>query len=118
MSTRILIVDNEPRWISFVINALETYDIVVASDMMGALKELEDDHFELVIASSRCLDILEIIQERFSNKQVIVTTIHPTTQEALDAFRKGAARYFTKSFNTQEFLNHVNEVIVSPTGSG
>ncbi len=118
MSTRILIVDNEPRWINFVTSTLDTYDIVVASDMMEALKELEDDHFELVIASSRCLDILEIIRERFADKQVIVTTIRPTTQEALEAFRKGAARYFTKTFNTQELLSHINDLILAPTVSG
>jgi len=118
MSARILIVDNESHWISFAQSTLKNFEIVVAPDKTTALAALERNHFDLVIASSRCLEILEIINERFAGKQVAVTTIQPTTQEALDAFRKGAARYFTKSFNPHDLLDRVTELGLVPTVSG
>ncbi|HET60060.1 MAG TPA: response regulator [Chloroflexi bacterium] len=108
---RILIIDSEPRWIDFAKNELSPFEIVVAPDTKTALAELEDDQFDLVIASSRRLDALEIIAREYSDKLFIVTTVHPTTQEALAAYRLGAMRYFPKSFRQQDLLNHVSEVI-------
>lgn len=114
MSARILIVDNESHWVSFAQSTLKNFDIVVVPDKATALAALEENGFDLILASSRCLDILEIIKERFANKQVAVTTVQPTTQEALDAYRKGAARYFTKSFNPNDLLKSVSELVLVP----
>ncbi len=58
---RILIIDNEPRWISFAKSDLGGFDIIVAPDIDTAIKELEKDQFDLVIASSGYLAILEDI---------------------------------------------------------
>ncbi len=111
MKTRILIIDDEPRWIEFAKSDLGNFEIVVASDMDQALAELEADQFDLVIASSRRLDVLEIIAEKYADKQVVVTTVRPTTQEALTAYRLGARRYFAKSFGAQDLFEHVRDVI-------
>jgi DNA-binding NtrC family response regulator len=111
MKIRILIIDNEPRWIDFARTDLGGFEIVVAPDTSTALKELEDDQFDLVIASSGYLNILEDISRRFSDKQVVVTTVKPNTQEALDAYRKGAKRYITKSFHEQDLLKNVRELV-------
>jgi DNA-binding NtrC family response regulator len=111
MSIRILIIDNEPRWINFVRSDLGGFEIIVAPDFDTALAELEEDQFDLVIASSRYLKILDDISKRFSDKQVVVTTVRPNTQEALDAYRKGAIRYITKSFHEQDLLKNVRELI-------
>jgi DNA-binding NtrC family response regulator len=113
MSIRILIIDNEPRWINFARSDLGGFEIVVAPDVDTAIKELEQDQFDLVIASSGYLAILEDISERFSDKQVVVTTIKPNTQEALTAYRKGAKRYITKSFREQDLLKSVRELVQS-----
>ena len=115
MNIRILIIDNEPRWINFARNDLGGFEIVVAPDIDTAMKELEADQFDLVIASSGYLAILEDISEKFSDKQVVVTTVKPNTQEALDAYRKGAKRYITKSFQEQDLLKNVRELV--PTTS-
>ena len=111
MNTRILIIDNEPRWIKFAKNDLEECDIVIAHDIDTALTELKKDKFSLIIASSGYLEILENISKRFSNKQVMVTTVKPNTQEALEAYRRGAVRYITKSFRKQDLLNDVRKVV-------
>lgn len=111
MKARILIVDDEPRWIEFAKNDLSRFEIVVAPDVQTALDELERGEFDLIIASSRRLDILELIARKYSSKRVIVTTVQPTTREALAAYRLGALRYFAKSFGRNDLFKHVQEVI-------
>lgn len=111
MKARILIVDDEPRWIEFAKNDLSRFEIVVAPDAQTALDELEKGEFDLIIASSRRLDVLELIARKYSSKRVIVTTVQPTTREALAAYRLGALRYFAKSFGRNDLFKHVQEVI-------
>jgi len=111
MNIRILIIDDEPRWIKFAISDLGKFEIIVAPDAESALDELEKDQFDLVIASSRHLDVLEVIAEKYSDKRVIVTTVRPTAQEALAAYRLGAIRYFPKSFGREDLSDRVEEII-------
>jgi DNA-binding NtrC family response regulator len=110
MKIRILIIDNEPRWINFVKNDLDAFEIVVAPDKKTAIEELEKDRFQLVIASAGYLEILQEISERF-DKQVVVTTVMPSNEEALNAYRKGAIRYITKSFQQQDLFNNIKELV-------
>ena len=108
---RILIIDSEPRWIEFAKRDLGIFEIVVAKSEEEAIVELEGDQFDLVIASAASLDILKIISEKYSEKKVVVTTVQPSTQEALQAYRMGAVRYFPKSFSQQDLLNNIKEVL-------
>lgn len=118
MKNRILIIDDEPRWIDFALNDLSRFEIVVAHSVEEAITELEADRFDLVIASSRRLDILETIRQRFADKRVVVMTVQPTTQEALTAYRLGAYRYFPKSFGRRDLLNRIKEVIPFASNGG
>ena len=117
MKSRILIIDDEPRWVEFVKNNLVKFEIVVAPDAKTALAHLEANRFDLVIASSRRLDILRIIAEKYSDKRVVVTTVQPTTQEALSAYRLGAIRYFAKSFNPLDLFKHIKEALPISVGT-
>ncbi|MBM3155112.1 MAG: response regulator [Chloroflexi bacterium] len=117
MKARILIVDDEPHWLEFVKSDLSKFEVVVAPDTRTALAELAANQFDLVIASSRRLDVLEIIARKYSDKRVIVTTIQPTTQEALKAYRLGAIRYFAKSFGRHDLFNRVRDVIPAFAGT-
>ena len=118
MKGRILIIDDEPRWLDFAVNDLGKFEIVVARDVETALAELEADQFDLVIASSRRLDMLETIRKRFADKRVVIMTVQPTTQEALTAYRLGAIRYFPKSFGRRDLLNRVREIIPVSASAG
>ena len=117
MKTRILIIDDEPRWTDFVKSALNRFAVVVAPDTKTALVELESDRFDLVIINSRRLDALEIITRKYSNKRVVVTTVQPTIQEAFTVYRLGARRYFAKSFGRQDLFERVREVIPVAAGA-
>ncbi len=113
---KILIVDDEPRWVEFARKDLSNFAIVVAKDKQTALERLEENDYDLVIASARRLDVLEEIRKKRAQKRVIVMTIQPTTTEALNAFRLGATRYLPKSFSPQELLSRVKEIIPSSFG--
>ena len=95
MSTRILIIDDEPRWISFVRNNLGTlFEVEVATNLKVALTKLRENHYKLIIAGSRCLDILQIFNKKYPEKRFVVATGQPTTREAIDVYRLGALDYF------------------------
>ena len=117
MKTRILIIDDEPRWIDFVKSDLSRFEVVVAPDTETALAELGAEQFNLVIINSRRLDALEIIARKYPNKRVVVTTVQPTTQEAFAVYRLGAKRYFAKSFSRRALFNHVREIIPASAGA-
>ena len=118
MKGRILIIDDEPRWIDFAKSDLSKFEIVVARDIETAIVELEADRFDLVIASSRRLDMLDNIRRRFADKRVVVMTIQPTTQEALTAYRLGAIRYFPNPSAGVTCSSHVREVIPVSANAG
>lgn len=111
MKARILLIDSEPRWINFARRDLASFEIVVARSRKEALIELEHDRFDLVIASSRWLDVLDLIREQYAGKKVMVTTIKPTPREALQAYRSGAVDYVPKSFADDELLAHVKKAM-------
>ena len=111
MKMRILLIDDEPRWIEFARRDLESFEIVVAASQAEAEAELEKDQFNLVIASSRWLNVLELIREKYAEKRVMVTTIQPTPEEALTAYRSGAVDYIPKSFANNDLLEHVKKVV-------
>ena len=114
MKPRILIIDDEPHWLSFVAYDLQGFSLVVAQSEEAVLEALEADQFELIVASSRYLDILKIIAEKHTSKRVVVTTISPTTQEALAAYYLGAKRYFPKSFGECDLFNQVKDIVSMP----
>jgi DNA-binding response OmpR family regulator len=118
MKIRILVIDDEPRWVEFAKNDLSKFEIIVAPDKKTALAELEANQFELVIASSRRLDILEIIRKKYADKRVVVATVRPTTNEALAAYRLGAVRYIPKSFDPRDLFERVREVLSPSAGTG
>jgi DNA-binding NtrC family response regulator len=115
MKTRILIIDNEPRWIDYARSELSSkFEIIVARDVQTAVAELEVDRFDLVIVSSCYLAVLGIIRERFAHEHVVIMTIQPSTQEALSAYRLGAIRYLPKSFGRLDLYSRVKDVISVP----
>ena len=116
--TRILIIDDEPRWIDYAVSDLREFEIVVADDAEAVIAELEADRIDLVIASSQRLDMLETIRQRYADKRVVVMTVQPTTQEALTAYRLGAIRYLPKSFGRRDLLKRIRDLIVAAPDAG
>jgi DNA-binding NtrC family response regulator len=115
MIARILIIDDEPRWISFAKDNLgTTFEVEVATDLEEALTKLKKDRYDLIIASSRRVDVLEAISKKFPEKRVVVATGQPTTREAISIYRLGALDYFAKDFRREVVSEKVREAIQKP----
>lgn len=115
MIARILIIDDEPRWINFARDNLgTTFEVEVATDLEEALAKLKKDRYDLIIASSRRLDALEAIGKEFPEKRVVVATGQPTTREAISIYRLGALDYFAKDFRREVVSDKICEAIQKP----
>jgi DNA-binding NarL/FixJ family response regulator len=111
MTIRILLVDDELHWIDFARQDLDTVEIVVAPDLETALTELEADRFDLVIASSRRLDLLEVIAEKYSDKKVVVTTMERVMQPRGAGSRRAEA--YVEKDHPDELVKMVRQALAT-----
>ena len=115
MPTRILIIDDEPKWLDFARNDLGTiFEVEVATNLKTALAKLKENGYKLIIASSHCLGILKALKEKYPEKRVVVATEQPTTSEAIDMYRLGVLDYFTKDFRHDVVSEIILEAIQKP----
>jgi two-component system, OmpR family, KDP operon response regulator KdpE len=111
MTRRILIIDDEPRWLEFAQRDLiGRYEVAVAKDAAAALEKLRVANYDLVIASTRRLDVVEQIRREYADKPIMVMTIRPTTQEASQVYGLGATRYVSKSFGPSDLYHRVRDL--------
>ena len=112
MTTHILAVDDEPRWLAFAQDDLgANFDVEVASDLETTLALLKKKSYDLIISSSRRLDVLKAINEKYPEERVVVATGQPTTREAIDIYRLGALDYFAKDFRRDVISTKIREAI-------
>jgi DNA-binding NtrC family response regulator len=115
MTTRILIIDDEPGWLDFARDNLAVaFEIEVATTLEMALDKLRKNRYDLIIASSRQMDILQVISEKHPEKRVVVATGQPTTREAIVMYRLGALDYFAKDFRREVVFEKIREAIKKP----
>jgi len=115
MIPRILIIDDEPRWIDFAKSNLGTaFEVEVATDVVMTLAKLKENLYGLIIASSRRHDILKAINEKYPEKRFVVATGQPTMREAIDMYRLGALDYFAKDFRREIVSKKILEAIQKP----
>ncbi|MFN8456330.1 MAG: response regulator [Anaerolineae bacterium] len=115
MTARILIIDDEPKWMQFARDDLgATFEVEVAPDLETALAKLDDNRYDLIIASSRRLEVLEAIRESYPEKRVVVATGQPTTREAISMYRLGALDYFAKDFRREAVSEKIREAMTKP----
>ncbi len=116
MATRILIIDDEPRWISFIKNDLGTsFEVEVANNLKTVLTKLRENHYKLIITGSNCLDILKAFNKKYPEKRVVVATGQPSTDEAINAYRLGVFDYFPKDFRPEVISEKIYDAIQKPT---
>lgn len=115
MTARILIIDDEPRWLEFAQdNLVPRFEIDVAIDLQTALSKLKRGRYDLIIASSRRLDVLKAISEQHPKKRVVVATGQPTTSEAISIYRFGVMDYFAKDLRLEVVSKKIQEAIKKP----
>jgi DNA-binding NtrC family response regulator len=115
MNARILIIDDEPGWVTFAKDSLEmAFEVEVAADFETALAKLEKNQYDLIITSSRRLDVLEAIKKDYPEKRVVVASGQPTAGEAIATYRLGALDYFAKDFRQDVVWAKIQEAIRKP----
>lgn len=115
MTARILVIDDEPRWINFAKDNLgTTFEIEVSSNLEETLAKLEKNRYDLIIASSRRLDVLKAIAKEYPDKRVVVATGQPTTREAITVYRFGILDYFAKDIRFDVVTEKIHEAIKKP----
>jgi two-component system KDP operon response regulator KdpE len=118
MSSRVLIVDDEPD-ILFMIKVIlrsEGYDVVAAAGVEEARAQLSDDDPDLVLLDLRLADgegwdVLRQLREagRLKRVPVVVLSAHASPTTIRRALDEGAAGYVTKPFVTSELVGAVRQ---------
>ena len=127
MSRRILIVEDEPRFASFLEKGLTAngYTTSVAADGTTAAAMADDEEFDLLILDLGLpdvdgLDVLRLLRQRGLALPVIILTARDDTDDKVSGLDAGASDYITKPFSLEELLARVrarlrDEQRVEPT---
>ena len=114
MSSRILIVDDEPRMAESIAVALRRrgHDCVVAGSGSEALARYSEQAADVVITDLKMpgmggLELLEKLAEVAPTIPVIVLTAHGDVPSAVDAMQRGAFHFLTKPFDNDELRSLV-----------
>ena len=115
MITNILVIDDEPRWVDFARTDLcMDFEVEVATNLDMALAKLKGNHYDLVIVSSRRLDVLESIKKEYPQERVVVATGQETVREAIAIYRLGVLDYFVKDFRREVVSQKIHAAIQVP----
>ena len=125
--SRILIVEDEPRFASFLDKGLSAngYTTKVAADGRTATAVADDDEFDLVVLDLGLPDIdgievLRVMRRQGVTLPVIILTARDDTRDKVSGLDAGASDYITKPFSLEELLARVrarlrDESRVEPT---
>jgi two-component system response regulator PilR (NtrC family) len=106
---KILVVDDEPSMREFleILLRQEDHEVVAAADLAGARALAAAGDLDLVISDLRLgaesgIDLLVEVKDRAPATEVIMITAFATTENAIDAMRRGAYDYVLKPFKVDE----------------
>jgi two-component system KDP operon response regulator KdpE len=120
--TRILVVDDEPQILRALRINLKArdYDVCVASDGTGALRQAGDWHPDLVLLDLGLPDIdgVEVIHglRGWTRIPIIVLSGRAGSQDKVEALEAGADDYVTKPFSIDELVARIRSVTRRFTG--
>ncbi|HEV7931166.1 MAG TPA: response regulator [Actinomadura sp.] len=120
--TRILVVDDEPQILRALRINLKArdYDVSVASDGTGALRQAGDWHPDLVLLDLGLPDIdgVEVIHglRGWTRIPIIVLSGRAGSQDKVEALDAGADDYVTKPFSIDELVARIRSVTRRFTG--
>ncbi|MBW1760462.1 MAG: sigma-54-dependent Fis family transcriptional regulator [Deltaproteobacteria bacterium] len=112
MSARILVCDDEAslREMLQILLRREGYRVDVvdgvhaARDQLGSCDPYDVVITDLVMPDGTGMDVLDAVRARSANTQTLMVTAFATTEQAVEAMRKGAYDYVQKPFKNHELL--------------
>jgi len=117
LSTRILVVDDEPRYLHLLVANLQTkeYEVFTATDGEEALESFSANPVDLILLDVMlpCLDGFGVCQRirQFSNVPIIMLTAKGEEQDRIKGLDVGADDYLVKPFSVMELLARVRAVL-------
>ena len=112
MSARILVCDDEAslREMLHILLRREGYHVDVVPGVHAARDQLcSTDSYDLVITDlvmpdGTGMEVLDAVRARSAETQILMITAYATTEQAVEAMRKGAYDYVQKPFKNHELL--------------
>jgi len=117
MTTKILIVDDEPRYLRLLEANLRSdgYDVISAADGLQAVEVFSSDPVDLILMDVMMpnLDGFAACQRirQFSNVPIIILTAKGEEQDRVRGLDMGADDYLVKPFSATELLARVRAVL-------
>jgi two-component system, OmpR family, alkaline phosphatase synthesis response regulator PhoP len=95
---------------------LEGYQVVSAMDGAAAIKELQNQYFDVMILDIMLpeidgIEVLETIRVQNNGIPVLILSAKNTSADRVMGLKKGADDYLTKPFNLEELLLRVQKLI-------
>lgn len=121
--TRILIVEDEEKVAFFLKESLSDpenrYQVVNASSAEEALTAIGCHGFDLVISDFRLpgrngLELISELQSSHPHTHTMLITAYGSDELEAAAYRHNVARYLTKPFHLDEFVEAVQEILTLP----
>ena len=117
MTKKVLVVDDEPRYLRLIEANLRTegYEVITAQDGLQAVEIFSSDPAELVLLDIMMpqLDGFAVCQRirQFSNVPIIMLTAKGEEKDRVRGLDLGADDYLTKPFSATELLARVRAVL-------
>jgi CheY-like chemotaxis protein/HD-like signal output (HDOD) protein len=116
--TRILVVDDEESICRMCVALLSKggYDVTAASDAFGAMREVRDNHYDIVLSDIRMPGVsgetlIERVRQVRPDAMPIIMTGFPTLELAASAPAKGVYAFLTKPFQADDLLQTIQQVV-------
>jgi two-component system, OmpR family, response regulator len=122
MRARILLVEDDPRIVSFLSRGLEAegYSIAVAHDGHQALNLARTDKFELIVLDRMLpgldgLGVCHILRQEGNRSLILMLTARDTLQDKIDGLKGGADDYLIKPFAFDEVVARIEALLRRPS---
>ncbi len=116
MTFRVLVAEDEEIARKHILDTLEAegYEVEGADNGLDALREIEADEFDLLIADIKMpkmdgLELLERVRQVSPGTKVIVVTGYGSINSAVTAMKEGAYDYLPKPFDLDELVLKINK---------
>ncbi|MZH41870.1 MAG: sigma-54-dependent Fis family transcriptional regulator [Nitrospinae bacterium] len=109
MMNSILVADDEKSLRDFLVIMLkeEGYQVVTASSVEKAIKQIHENEFDLILTDIRMgrssgIDVLDAAKDALPDTPVVMMTAYASAETAVIAMKKGAYDYISKPFKIED----------------